>query len=256
MENLLCLLIPLLLWLWGVLTSSARAKKQREALESGGEEAYTASTEDIKRFLRSIGVQAPGGEETPPPPSAPRAPAGMPTGTVTPSAPRVRVRVSGGIRPSAQPPRWPPTPPPPVPQVQEEEETTRRLVSEDEHLAPTIEPHLQERRLGEGEATLTPTVEEHLRGRRLDTAQAPIVPTIEAHLRTARLEGVAGPQVARKAASRGVTAALGRTGARGRGVALPPLTRDNLKQAFVMSEILQPPVGLRDPRTASGRLAQ
>ena len=153
--------------------------------------------------------------------------------------------------PPRETPRMAPPPAPRRPVVEEGESTTRRIVPEAEHLRPTIEGHLRQRHLEGTQHAIEPTVEDHLKQRRLSETQHSIEPTIEEHLRVGHLEDAGTATTAQRATVQGGAAGTGRTQtAKRTGLTLPQLNRSNLKAAFVMSELLQPPLALRGPSQA------
>jgi hypothetical protein len=259
MDNLFCLIVPIFFTIVAILNALAKSKQAQMMRQARGqaappgeaeeeEERYKAAPEDIARYLRSIAT----GE-----PIEPSQPTNMPP--AAPGAPKVAigVRSSGGTGPMGQiwPPRETPrTAPPPAPRrpvVEEGESTTRRIVPEAEHLRPTIEGHLRQRHLEGSQHAIEPTVEDHLRQRRLDETQHSLEPTIEEHLRVGHLEDAGTATTAQRATVKGGAAGTGRTqDAKRKGVALPQLSQSNLKAAFVMSELLQPPLALRGPSQA------
>jgi len=213
------------------------------------ERVYEVRQEEIQKILQQLGM-APK-QPTAKPPQAPQRP-----------TPAQRLAKPGGVVPSAPrrtagPGAWPPPEPKPS-RSSAQPERTRRVVPEEERLTPTVEKHLRERRLSEGESPLVPTVEEHLEQRHLDSDQLSLTPTIEAHLEESRLaetpemEAITGVTGEKRRAGirrrRGAAAQTGRNEVRGKRFIVPPLDVHGLRQAFVLSEILSPPLALRPPR--------
>jgi hypothetical protein len=251
--DFLSFLVPIIFIIIVVTNVLAKAKQAQQAQQNRtGDEgtAYEGNPEEIRRFLRSIGL--PAGEGPEPPVSS--GPPGLPPGRVTPSSRTATVRRAGGIRPTP-----PPRPvssqriaSPPFPSMESGESSTKRLVVDDEHLATSVEDHLREGHLGAGAPPLEPAVEGQLRERRLGQGDKPIVPTVESNLRRERLEALPTAVAQQRAQAAGASGSDGsrQTGVTAmtghRGIALPSFGAKNLRQALVMSEILAPPLALRD----------
>ena len=253
--------IVVILVIINLIGKALREVQKREGPEEPDEEVYEVPQEEVRRILRQLG-KIPGQEE-------------RPQGTV-PRPPQPGQARPGGVVPTAQRrqgtrsvqvgrEQWPPAAPqhpqrpgtPPRPR-QEEHETTRR-VREDQRLQPTVESHLRERHLGEGERTLEPSIAQHVEDRRLAEDQQSLATSVDAHLTQVGLAedaamlasegltevptGVAAKHAVRPVGLHVVRRAAGESKTR-----IGPLDRNGLRQAVILSEILQPPMALRPSR--------
>jgi hypothetical protein len=278
-ESLISLLVPIIFVIIILANIRAQAKQARQRMrgtaDEGGVETYKASTDEIKKFLRSVGYGASEDEEEEEEEETPaqRTRPGMPGGVV-PTAPRAREVWPPAPRPLGSGPLGsrPVAPRPlgsgpaaPSTSSAEPQRSVERRVTDEQRLRPTVPEHLRERHLDMTQRSLEPTIEEHLKQRGLAETQHSLEPTIPEHLRRARLAETpppgrapyvkhpvpVGPHPAAPMAGgpRAVHVAAAR-----KRLALPRLTNDNLRKAFVMAEILQPPLAVRtgqmpgDPR--------
>jgi len=272
-ENLISYLVPIIFVIIIIANIRAQAKQARQRMhgtaDEGGVETYKASGDEIKKFLRSVGygasedVEEEEEEEAP----AQRTRPGMPGGVV-PTAPRAREAWPPAPRPVAQRPLGPgPLGSGPVgPSTEAEpQRQVERRVTDEQRLRPTVPDHLKERHLDMTQRSLESTIEKHLKERGLSDTQHSFEPTIPEHLRRARLAQTPppgrAPHVKRPvpvgphpAAPMSGGPRVAPTAAARKRLTLPKLTRDNLRKAFVMAELLQPPLAVRtgqmpgDPR--------